>query len=323
MLKRLFCVLLILAFLCTEVQAGDYIKWVDFDITLAAMEKALATDVASRDSERPVSWIDLLALAAVHCGGRNVSVRAVERAERELLGEESLQEQLGDRYRYFEYYRKAYSAALGGLVGCYAILTTDENGNETWKTHYGLKAFSPIAAGYGYAHYDDFGASRSYGFKRKHLGHDMMGALGTPIVAVEGGTVEAAGWNQYGGWRVGIRSHDKKRYYYYAHLRKDDPFAPGIEEGATVNAGDEIGFMGRTGYSARENVNNIETVHLHFGLELIFDEAQKESESEIWIDVYDIVRLLQRHTSSVRYNPETQSWERIYAYRDLDREPFE
>ena len=82
---------------------------------------------------------------------------------------------------------------MGGLVGCYAIRTTDENGKETWKTAYGLKAFSPIAAGYGYAHYDDFGASRSYGFKRKHLGHDMMGALGTPIVAVEGGTVEAFG----------------------------------------------------------------------------------------------------------------------------------
>ncbi len=47
-----------------------------------------------------------------------------------------------------------------------------------------------------------------------------MGSIGTPIIAVESGTIEALGWNQYGGWRIGIRSFDKKRYYYYAHLRK-------------------------------------------------------------------------------------------------------
>ena len=44
-----------------------------------------------------------------------------------------------------------------------------------------------------------------------------MGSIGTPIIAVESGTIEHLGWNQYGGWRIGIRSNDKKRYYYYAH----------------------------------------------------------------------------------------------------------
>ncbi len=68
---------------------------------------------------------------------------------------------------------------------------------------------------------------------------------------------------------------------YYAHLQKDTPFAPGLQEGDLVQAGQVIGFMGRTGYSTHENVNNIETVHLHFGLELIFDESQKECNSEI------------------------------------------
>ena len=53
----------------------------------------------------------------------------------------------------------------------------------------------------------------------------MMGQVGTPVIAVESGYVEAIGWNQYGGWRIGIRSYDKQRYYYYAHLRKDDPYA--------------------------------------------------------------------------------------------------
>ena len=31
----------------------------------------------------------------------------------------------------------------------------------------------------------------------------MMGQTGTPVVAVESGYVEAIGWNQYGGWRLG------------------------------------------------------------------------------------------------------------------------
>lgn len=130
--------------------------------------------------------------------------------------------------------------------------------------------------------------------------------------------MEALGWNRYGGWRVGIRSHDRKRYYYYAHLRKDRPYAPGLREGVTVQAGDVIGFMGRTGYSDTENVNNIETVHLHFGLQLIFDESQKDCDNEIWIDVYDIVELLSRHRSSVRYDRERSAWTRVYPYRDLD-----
>ena len=195
-------------------------------------------------------------------------------------------------------------------------------GEAEWIPAYGLKAFSPIAAGYPWSHYPDFGAQRSYGYARPHLGNDILGALGTPICAVEGGTVEALGWNRYGGWRIGIRSDDRKRYYYYAHLRKDTPYAEGLAVGQRVQAGEVIGFMGRTGYSAQENVNNIETVHLHFGLQLIFDESQKECDSEIWIDVYPIIELLASHCSSVARDPQTGRWERLYPYCDLDAEPL-
>jgi murein DD-endopeptidase MepM/ murein hydrolase activator NlpD len=217
--------------------------------------------------------------------------------------------------KYFPYYKEAYSAVLGGLLGSYAI-----ESNGEWKPTYGLKAFSPVAAGYGYSHCDDFGVSRSFGFARKHLGNDLMGSLGAPIVAVEGGVVEAMGWNRYGGWRVGIRSFDSKRYYYYAHLQKDTPFAPGLQEGDIVQAGDLIGFMGRTGYSDKENTNNIETVHLHFGIQLVFDESQKECNSEIWINAYPIVRLLSEHRCSLQKTE--MGWERKYPYRDLDMREF-
>ena len=232
-----------------------------------------------------------------------------------MKGDKSPEELLGSNYRYYDYYHRAYDAVLGGLVGSFAI---EKDGQ--WIPTYGLKAFSPIAAGCGYSHYNDFGASRSFGFRRKHQGNDLMGALGTPVVAVEGGVVEAMGWNRYGGWRVGIRSFDSRRYYYYAHLKKDMPFAPNLQEGDIVQAGDLIGFMGRTGYSDRENVNNIETVHLHFGLQLVFDESQKECNSEIWVNVYPLVRLLSSHRSSLVQTGD--GWQRAYPYRDLDTEAY-
>ena len=144
----------------------------------------------------------------------------------------------------------------------------------------------------------------------------MMAAVGTPVIAVESGTVEALGWNQYGGWRIGIRSFDGLRYHYYAHLRQNRPYAEGLEVGDTVMAGDVIGYVGRTGYSAKENVNGIEQSHLHYGLQLIFDESQKEGNGEIWVDVYQICRMLRGHQSEVERDDETKEWRRVKGFRE-------
>ncbi len=308
-MRRFFCILMIFVF-CIPVGA-EPIQWVDFDVPYTCLEYAMNVDISTFEKEKHIEWIDILALAACRTGGK-CNLTAVKKAAKDLKGEKTAQE-LGGKH--FSYYHEAYTAALGGLLGNYAIEVDGQ-----WKATYGLKAFSPVAAGYGYSHCSDFGVSRSFGFQRKHLGNDLMGGMGTPIVAVEGGVVEVMGWNRYGGWRVGIRSFDNKRYYYYAHLQKDHPFAEGLQEGDMVQAGDLIGFMGRTGYSDKENVNNIETVHLHFGMELVFDESQKECNSEIWIDVYDIVRLLSNHRSSIK---KTESgWQRIYPYQDLDIEQY-
>ena len=289
---------------------AEYIKWVDFRVPYASLKYAMDVDIATFEQEKHISWIDILAVAACRTGGK-CDTAAVKKASSDLKGDRSPEQLLGEMYKYYGYYHAAYTAVLGGLLGSFAIEVDGQ-----WKAQYGLKAFSPIAAGFGFSHCDDFGVARSFGFQRKHLGHDMMGALGTPIVAVEGGVVEAMGWNRYGGWRIGIRSFDSKRYYYYAHLQKDKPFAPGLKEGDIVQAGDLIGFMGRTGYSDKENVNNIETVHLHFGMQLIFDESQKECNSEIWIDVYPIVQLLNAHHCSIR------NGQRVYPYQDLDVEQY-
>ena len=306
--RMIFCVVVAVA-MAVPVKA-EPIRWVDFSVPYESLKYAMEEDISTFEEEKHISWIDILALSACRTGGK-CGLASVKKAVSDLEGDKSPEELLGNLYKYYDYYHTAFDGVLGGLLGTYAI---EKDG--VWVPTYGLKAFSPVAAGYGFSHCDDFGVSRSFGFKRKHLGHDMMGSLGTPIVAVEGGVVEAMGWNRYGGWRIGIRSFDGKRYYYYAHLQKDHPFAEGLQQGDMVQAGDLIGFMGRTGYSDTENVNNIESVHLHFGLQLVFDESQKECNSEIWIDVYDIVRLLNEHRSSIRKTNE--SWQRVYPYMDLD-----
>ena len=309
-MKRRICFLLALLCLLAVPVRADVIKWVDFGVPYESLKYAMDADIATKEQEKHISWIDTLSLAACRTGGK-CGLSSVKKAVVDLKGDKSPEELLGNQYKYYKYYHEAYTAVLGGMLGSFAV---EINGEE--KATYGLKAFSPVAAGYGYSHCSDFGSSRSFGFARKHLGNDLMGGLGTPIVAVEGGVVEVMGWNRYGGWRIGIRSCDSKRYYYYAHLQKDRPFAPGLEEGDIVQPGDLIGFMGRTGYSDKENVNNIETVHLHFGMQLVFDESQKECNSEIWIDVYNIVRLLSSHRSSIQKSGD--GWKRMYPFKDLD-----
>ena len=304
--------MLVLVILLAVPARGDTIRWVDFGVPYESLKYAMNVDIETAEQEKHISWIDLLALAACRTGGK-CGLSSVKKAAGELRSDKSPEELLGDLYKYYAYYHDSFQAALGGLLGHYAIEIEGQ-----MKSAYGLKAFSPIAAGYGYSHCSDFGNSRSFGFARKHLGNDLMGSLGTPIVAVEGGVVEAMGWNRYGGWRIGIRSFDSKRYYYYAHLQKDHPFAKDLQEGDIVQAGDLLGFMGRTGYSDKENANNIETVHLHFGMQLIFEESQKECNSEIWIDVYNIVRLLEDHRSS--YRKTAEGWQRVYPFVDLDTE---
>ena len=313
-MKRRIAVLLAIFLLIPFSAQAAPIRWVNFDVPYESLKYAMEADIRTSEQEVHTGWIDILAVAACRSGGK-CPLNTVKKAAAELASGASAEQLLGSVYKYYDYYRTAYDAVLGGLLGHYAV-----NIGGEWKCGYGLKAFSPIAAGYGYTHCADFGNQRSFGFARKHLGNDLMGSQGTPIVAVEGGVVEALGWNRYGGWRVGIRSFDSKRYYYYAHLQKDQPFAKDLQEGDIVRAGDVIGFMGRTGYSDKENVNNIEMVHLHFGMQLIFDESQKECLSEIWIDVYDIVRLLSEHRSSVQLTD--GSFRRKYPFVDLDIEPL-
>lgn len=303
-----------------EEEKKDFIKWVDFNVTSEALNLTAKLDIDShtKNDETVYNWVELLAYLACKNGGnfKNFKQNDLNTLIKELKSGQTM-ENLTQNIKFYDYYFESYSAILGNFIGNYSIEVPNEDGSKSYQEKYGLKAFLPIAKNYSFSHYDDFGNARSYGFKRTHLGNDLMGSIGTPIIAVESGIIENIGWNQYGGWRIGIRSFDTKRYYYYAHLRKNHPYAEGLEEGMTVKAGDVIGYLGMTGYSTKENVNNINVPHLHFGMQLIFDESQVDSPNEIWIDVYHIIEFLQKNRSEVYMaNKDTKDYERKFDFME-------
>lgn len=367
-----------------------YIKWVEFNATYDALDKAYHYDIDTHNKDVELHFVELLSYLGAKYGGDFKKYKAKDMdqlAEKLLSGKETI-ESLTKDMKYYTYYYEAYDAVLGGIIGEYEIEVYEPNqqnsgstsskvsptgaqtctptgsptstptstptgskkskqtGTSTstptgtpssapmetpaptvapakvWEKRYGLKGFSPIAKNFYYYDYDDFGASRSYGYKRVHLGHDMMGQVGSPIIAVESGYIEALGWNQYGGWRIGIRSFDGKRYYYYAHMRKNFPYNKELKVGSIVSAGDVIGYLGRTGYSTTENTNNITTSHLHFGLQLIFDESQKEGNNEIWVDTYALTKFLYRNRSETYKDLESKEYHRIFSMKDPSVEQY-
>lgn len=91
----------------------------------------------------------------------------------------------------------------------------------------------------------------TYGTRRgSHKGIDIAGVGGTPIHAVDGGTVTKSYYSDSYGHVVFVK-HPNSLETVYAHLRKRN-----VVEGRTVKQGEILGEMGNTGDSSGS--------HLHF-----------------------------------------------------------
>jgi murein DD-endopeptidase MepM/ murein hydrolase activator NlpD len=100
---------------------------------------------------------------------------------------------------------------------------------------------------------DSWGHPRSGG--RKHVGVDIFTVPGEYVYAVADGRLTLRKWAQPGNisgnaWRL---TADNGTAYFYAHL---SDFAPGLSTGSRVEAGQIIGWIGKTG--------NTTVDHLHF-----------------------------------------------------------
>lgn len=197
----IFIILLIITYCCianssldsVNKSEKDFIKWVDFKVSYEAMKLTSKLDINSHknNSEIKYNWIELLSYLACQYGG---DFSKFKKSDLDTLVSKlntSKMEDLSKDLKYYNYYFESYSAILSEFIGYYDIEETAENGEIIEKQVYGIKTYLPIAKNYSFSHYKDFGTSRSYGFSRTHLGNDLMGSIGTPIVAVESGTVEA------------------------------------------------------------------------------------------------------------------------------------
>ena len=90
---------------------------------------------------------------------------------------------------------------------------------------------------------------------RIHRAIDILAPTGTPIVATVGGRILRLHNSTLGGLTVYQAGPTSGWIFYYAHL---DGYAPGLQAGQTVAAGDTLGFVGMTG--------NAPIPHLHFAI---------------------------------------------------------
>lgn len=119
----------------------------------------------------------------------------------------------------------------------------------------------PIPRRYNYSYRSTWGDARGWGGRRSHEGCDIFANSGTPVLATAHGVVEVAGWNKFGGWRLGIRDLNNV-YHYFAHL---SGFEKGIKRGTLVKPGQVIGYVGSTGYG-KPGTSGKFAPHLHYGM---------------------------------------------------------
>lgn len=127
--------------------------------------------------------------------------------------------------------------------------------NELSKRHF------PVSLKHTYSYTDNYGAARGWGGRRSHEGIDVFAGYMTPVLSTAYGVVELLGWNEYGGYRIGIRDM-YSTYQYYAHLHG---YEGNLKEGDIVEPGQIIGYVGSTGYG-KEGTSGKFPPHLHFGL---------------------------------------------------------
>ena len=163
-----------------------YIKWFEFKPSHDVLNKTMQLDITSHNKNEPIkyNWIELISYLACKYGNDFKKFKQTDLDKLVVrLKNGELMEEITKDMKLYSYYYEGYSSVLSQFVGEYEL-----NSNK----NYGLKAFHPLAQNYNYSHYDDFGNSRSYGYKRLHLGNDLMGSIGTPVIAVESGIIEAA-----------------------------------------------------------------------------------------------------------------------------------
>ena len=124
---------------------------------------------------------------------------------------------------------------------------------------------------------DTFNESR--GGERRHEATDIVAPRGTPVLAVDDGTVIKLFMSVPGGRTIYLFDSADRYCYYYAHL---DGYEAHLAEGLRVRRGQVIGYVGTTGNAPASSP------HLHFGITEI--GADKKWWGGKPIDPYPLLR---------------------------------
>lgn len=241
MKKRLMAwlALLIVGILCTSMpaQAAPRLLLSQFG------DNGLQTYLNAATADTP--WTLLAAIDQVETGRMDWGDPARLTAIKQGLGSGTLEQRLRN-YGGSDLYAYMVMQDMERLSNAEAIL--------------GANQVFPLAPESGYVYENTWGASRTYGGARPHLGIDLIVDKGTPIRSISAGTVTRKGWDEKGGWRIGV-TDAYGIYYYYAHL---SAYAQ-LEIGDTVTPGQVLGYVGSTGYGP-EGTDNVMIPHLHIGM---------------------------------------------------------
>lgn len=111
----------------------------------------------------------------------------------------------------------------------------------------------PTASGYTLSSYYGY-RLQIFGEGNFHSGIDIAGTgYGSPVYASNNGVITELGWDTGGlGWHVLI-NHNNGYYTAYGHM---SGFVPGLSVGSTVARGQQIGYVGSSGWATGP--------HLHF-----------------------------------------------------------
>jgi murein DD-endopeptidase MepM/ murein hydrolase activator NlpD len=102
---------------------------------------------------------------------------------------------------------------------------------------------------------DTFNDARAIG--RRHDAIDIMAPRGTPVRAVDDGTIAKLFTSKAGGLTIYQFDPTQTFSYYYAHL---DHYASGLAEHQEVRRGQLLGYVGSTGNASED------APHLHFAI---------------------------------------------------------
>ncbi|HEX6446638.1 MAG TPA: peptidoglycan DD-metalloendopeptidase family protein [Streptosporangiales bacterium] len=207
-----------------------------------------AVVVLSDTSSGPSQVIDRLTTLSMMSSTDDAAMAAAKRETRRLAGQraslDKLKTQAKAEQKRLEAKKKKLNAALLAAARAAA--------NRANKSSRGARMTNGGACPIGspFTIMNTFGASRGGG--RAHQGDDLPAPKGTPIYAVEDGTISRAYYNTLGGIAIILKGKSGDSYY-YAHQEVNL-----VHTGQHVVAGQMIARVGMTG-DAQGTI-----YHLHF-----------------------------------------------------------